>query len=69
MSVGFKCPKCGSPFFTTVDMGVRPWVRQCRGPWKPIAGTRRHEYGGCDYTWTADLDRRHGIENNQDPQR
>jgi len=58
MDLGFRCPVCGSQFFTTINMSTEPWTRQCRGRWMRGGG-----YSGCSYTWTSDRDARHGLQN------
>jgi hypothetical protein len=64
VSLGFRCPKCGSQYFTTVgSTDVSPSKRQCKGR---LTG---RQYAGCDYNWTSDYDNRHGLDNIRDPQK
>ena len=65
MNLGFRCPKCGSQYFTTISPAdASPCKRQCKGKW--LFGKN---YAGCSYTWTSDYDNRHGLDNIRDPQK
>jgi hypothetical protein len=60
----FVCPLCGSCYFNTISRyDASPLVRRCKGDWTQGGG-----YTGCDYVWTSDRDRLHGLENLQEPQ-
>jgi hypothetical protein len=65
--IDFRCPVCGSQYFTTVAMeSGKPWIRQCRGPL--VYGSMGRNYLGCTYTWPATQDVRNGLSNDRDEQ-
>ena len=53
MQQEFKCPKCGSPFFRTIDNKNK--VRECKGFYWP----EYNEYSGCDFTWKDNGDNKY----------
>lgn len=65
--LGFRCPKCGSSYFTSSINPDKSMTRHCRGPYIP--GSRHGEhYAGCDYTWLSKHDNAHGLWNEGEPQ-
>lgn len=64
----FKCPVCGSEYFTTLHTEPdQPWIRQCRGRFLGMTPHEKH-YSGCDFTWPSTHDNRYGLENGRDKQ-
>jgi len=60
----FRCPRCGSSFFSTVgstEAGlhgpIETWIGKCKGY---FIGTRRiTKYSGCTFTWSRADDKRY----------
>ena len=66
----FKCPVCGSSFFTTYGTGPRgmngpreTWVRKCKGHLES-PDPRRYKcgYTGCSFTWPIADDAKYGLK-------
>ena len=69
----FKCPTCGSSFFSSYGMtdrgllGPPDSIRgRCKGP--EVAGyanSRKTSYAGCTFTWSRMDDRKYFTKENQ----